>query len=175
MARAVLYPQRQGRTWDSVPLPGVKPSDLSLTSLKRFRELAAASGRLSAADLSASDSGLLEKLKLVEGKYLKRAAVLLFHEDPDRFITGAFVKIGYFVSESDLAYHDEIHGSLFSTIACPRSRSLRGAQCLHGNGDIDHITHHPHVEKFSVSHAKCQPVKGKCRVKSGHLLFFVKR
>ncbi len=80
--------QRQGRTWDSVPLPGVKPSDLSLSSLKRFRELAAASGRLSAADLSASDSGLLEKLKLVEGKYLKRAAVLLFHEDPDRLITG---------------------------------------------------------------------------------------
>jgi ATP-dependent DNA helicase RecG len=106
--------QRQGRTWDSVPLPGVKPSDLSLTSLKRFRELTAASGRLSAADLSASDSGLLEKLKLAEGKYLKRAAVLLFHEDPDRFITGAFVKIGYFVSEADLAYHDEIHGSLFS-------------------------------------------------------------
>ncbi len=45
---------------------------------------------------------------------MKRAAVLLFHEDPDRFITGAFVKIGYFVSEADLAYHDEIHGSLFS-------------------------------------------------------------
>ncbi len=57
--------QRHGRTWDSVPLPGVKPLDLSLSSLKKFRELAAASSRLRAEDLSASDSGLLEKLKLV--------------------------------------------------------------------------------------------------------------
>lgn len=56
---------------------------------------------------------MLEKLKLTEGDYLKRAAVLLFHEIPDRFITGAFVKIGFFVSESELGYHDEIHGPLF--------------------------------------------------------------
>lgn len=106
--------QRQGRTWDSVPLPGVKINDLSSASLKTFRELATASGRLSEADLSATNPDLLEKLKLTEGSYLKRSAVLLFHEDPDRFITGAYVKIGFFVSESELTYHDEIHGSLFS-------------------------------------------------------------
>lgn len=57
---------------------------------------------------------MLEKLKLTEGDYLKRAAVLLFHKTPDRFITGAFVKIGFFVSESELGYHDEIHGPLFT-------------------------------------------------------------
>lgn len=106
--------QKQGRTWDSVPLPGVAINDLSLVSLKKFRELATVSGRLSDTDLSAADPELLEKLKLTEGSYLKRSAVLLFHEDPNRFITGAFVKIGFFVSESELAYHDEIHGSLFS-------------------------------------------------------------
>ncbi len=55
-----------------------------------------------------------------------------------------------------------------------RGRSLRDAQRLHGNGDIDHITHHPHVEKFAVSHAEGQAVKGKCRVKSGHHLFLSK-
>jgi predicted HTH transcriptional regulator len=82
-------------------------SDLELASLKKFRELATVSGRLSSTDLSSSDAGLLEKLKLTEGTYLKRSAVLLFHEDPDRFITGAFVKIGFFVSESEIAYHDK--------------------------------------------------------------------
>lgn len=106
--------QRHGRTWDSVPLPGLKASDLSSASIARFREQAAASGRLSPADLASSDARLLEKLKLTEGDFLKRAAVLLFHEAPDRFITGAFVKTGFFVSESELAYHDEIHGSLFA-------------------------------------------------------------
>lgn len=44
------------------------------------------------------------------------ATVLLFHADPERFVTGAFVKIGYFRSESDLLYHDEIHGDLFSQV-----------------------------------------------------------
>jgi ATP-dependent DNA helicase RecG len=85
---------------------------LSPAGIGKFRELASASGRLTLTDLSAPDNGLLEKLKLIEGSYLKKAAVLLFHEDPGRFITGAFVKIGFFSSESELSYHDEIHGTL---------------------------------------------------------------
>ncbi len=43
--------QKQGRTWDSVPLPGVAINDLSLVSLKKFRELATVSGRLSDKEL----------------------------------------------------------------------------------------------------------------------------
>lgn len=123
--------QRHGRTWDSVPLPGLKISDLSTVSIARFRTQAAASGRLSPADLTASDAGMLEKLKLTEGDYLKRAAVLLFHEIPDRFITGAFVKIGFFFSESELSYHDEIHGPLFTqantVIDLLRSKYMKAA------------------------------------------------
>lgn len=123
--------KRHGRTWDSVPLPGLKASDLSSISIARFREQAAASGRLSPTDLTLSDAGMLEKLKLTEGEYLKRAAVLLFHEIPDRFITGAFVKIGFFVSESELGYHDEIHGPLFiqanTVIDLLRSKYMKAA------------------------------------------------
>ena len=44
---------------------------------------------------------------------LKRAAVLLFGRDPERLITGAYVKIGFFETDADLMYHDEIHGNLF--------------------------------------------------------------
>ena len=36
-------------------------------------------------------------MKLTEGDDLKRAAVLLFHEDPERFVTGAFAKIVFSV------------------------------------------------------------------------------
>ena len=103
-----------GRTWDGVPVPGVKVSDLSTAAFNRFRQLAEHSGRLDAAALAESDLGLLEKLKLTEGSYLKRATVLLFHPDPRRFMTGAFMKIGFFRSPSDLVYHDEIDGDLFS-------------------------------------------------------------
>ena len=106
--------RRYGRTWDGSPLPGISVSDLSPEAFRDFRKLAQRSGRLDGAALDGSDAELLEKLKLTEGRYLKRAAALLFHPDPLAFVTGAFVKIGYFRSASDLVYHDEITGDLFS-------------------------------------------------------------
>jgi ATP-dependent DNA helicase RecG len=108
---------RYGRTWDSAPIPGVEADDLSPAAVQTFRELASKSGRLTPADLRVSTATLLNRLKLTEGDYLKRAAILLFHEDPERFVTGAFVKIGFFRSESDLAYHDLVQGSLFAQVA----------------------------------------------------------
>ena len=55
-------------------------------------------------------------LHLREGQYLRRGAVLLFHPDPGRFFAGAFVKIGCFTSETDLAYQDVIEGNLFAQV-----------------------------------------------------------
>ncbi len=106
--------RKLGRTWDGVPVPHVSVGDLSSAAIARFRHLATRSRRLSAELLREPDAGLVEKLNLLDGTHLKRAAVLLFHPDPERFVTGAFVKVGYFRSESDLLYHDEIHGDLFT-------------------------------------------------------------
>lgn len=47
---------------------------------------------------------------------LKKAAVLLFHPRPDRIFTGASIKIGFFRTDDDLAYQDEILGSLFEQV-----------------------------------------------------------
>jgi ATP-dependent DNA helicase RecG len=55
-------------------------------------------------------------LHLFEGPYLKRAAALLFHEDPEQYVTGAYVKIGFFKTDTDLIYQDEIHGNLFQQV-----------------------------------------------------------
>ena len=106
--------RKQGRTWDGAPVPRVSPRDLSKTAITGFRKLAKESRRLDASVLRESGAGLLDKLNLLDGGHLKRAAVLLFHPDPERFITGAYVKIGYFRTESELLYHDEVHGDLFS-------------------------------------------------------------
>ncbi len=54
--------------------------------------------------------------RLTEGAYLKRAAVPLFHPDPGKFVTGASVKIGFFESNSELRFHDEIQGNLFAQV-----------------------------------------------------------
>ncbi len=105
--------RRYGRTWDGSPLPGVTVSDLSPDAIARFRRLAKQSGRLDSSALRTTDVELLEKLRLTEDGYLKRGAVVLFHADPLAFVTGAFVKVGFFRSGSDLVYHDEINGDLF--------------------------------------------------------------
>ncbi len=55
-------------------------------------------------------------LHLRKGEYLRRAAVLLFHPTPTRLFAGAFVKIGYFRTETDLAYQDIIEGNLFTQV-----------------------------------------------------------
>jgi ATP-dependent DNA helicase RecG len=104
---------KQGRTWDGVPVPQVAARDLSRAAIALFRTLARGSRRLDGSATGESAAGLLDKLNLRDGVHLKRAAVLLFHSNPERFFTGAFIKIGYFRTESDLLYHDEIHGDLF--------------------------------------------------------------
>ncbi|MBE0547872.1 MAG: putative DNA binding domain-containing protein [Rubrivivax sp.] len=108
--------RRYGRTWDGAPLPGVALADLSPGAFAQFRTLATRSGRLDEAALAEPDAALLDRLRLTEGGYLKRAAVLLFHPDPLRHVGGAFVKIGFFREAAELVYHDEVNGDLFTQV-----------------------------------------------------------
>jgi ATP-dependent DNA helicase RecG len=108
--------RKQGRHWDGVPVPRIGKKDLSKSALRFFREKAAKSGRTAEVVLRENDSVLLEQLLLTEDSYLKRASVLLFHDDPEKFITGAYIKIGFFKSDDDLRYQDEVHGNLFSQV-----------------------------------------------------------
>ena len=64
--------RKQGRTWDGVPVPQVATRDLSKTAIAAFRKLARQSRRLDAAILREAIPGLIEKLHLLDGKYLKR-------------------------------------------------------------------------------------------------------
>jgi len=97
-------------------MSGFALADLSAQALTNFRKKAARSNRLSPELLAETDAVLLDKLRLLEKSWLKRAAVLLFHDDPERLVTGAYVKIGFFRTDSDLLYHDEIHGDLFTQV-----------------------------------------------------------
>ena len=42
--------------------------------------------------------------------------MLLFSKDPEKWQLGAYVKIGYFETDADLLYQDEIHGSILEQI-----------------------------------------------------------
>ena len=107
---------KQGRHWDSVPYPNVTVADLKSETFDFFRKKGIKSKRLDDDVLTDSNELLLNNLKLTENGYLKRAALLLFHPDPEKFVTGAYVKIGYFETDSDLLFQDEIHGTLFEQV-----------------------------------------------------------
>ncbi len=107
--------QKYGRTWDDVPLPGVGVSDLDGRTMDEFRRRAAASERLTGDILDESDSDVIEKLRLREGEYLKRAAVLLFHPEPGILVRDAYVKIGCFRG-AELLFQDVIEGDLFTQV-----------------------------------------------------------
>ena len=108
--------QKKGKRWDGVPVPKVSVSDLKSEILAFFKKRGIRSKRLSEEAVSEDNTHLLENLKLVEGDYLKRAAILLFHPDPEKFVTGAYIKIGYFENETDLIFQDEIHGNLVEQV-----------------------------------------------------------
>jgi len=105
-----------GKTWDSVPVPNISVKDLKNETFDFFKKRAVRSKRIDERILTESNQNVLENLKLTEKNYLKRAAVLLFHPDPEKFVTGAFVKIGYLQSDTELIFQDEVHGNLFEQV-----------------------------------------------------------
>ena len=38
----------------------------------------------------------------------------MFHHNPEKYVFGAYVKVGYFENDADLIYQDEFHGSLIT-------------------------------------------------------------
>lgn len=107
--------ERTGKRWDGIPVPRLSIADLSGEALRRFCRQAAKSNRVDAEVLNDSVEHLLHDLHLIDDTtgLLKRAAVLLFHPDPEKYISGAYIKIGFFrTTDDDLAFQDEIHGPL---------------------------------------------------------------
>ena len=108
--------RKHGATWDHSPLPVFKAEEVDDQVVEHFKKLAAAKGRIDPALLNESKEVLMEKLRLTNGDYLTNAAMLLFCKDPDKYQLGSYIKIGYFESDSELLYQDEIHGSILEQV-----------------------------------------------------------
>jgi len=108
--------QKRGKHWDGVLIPHVSVSDLKQETFEFFKKQGAKSKRLDEISLNDTNEQLLENLELKDGKYLKRAAILLFYTKPEKFVTGAYIKIGFFENDADLIFQDEVHGNLFEQI-----------------------------------------------------------
>jgi ATP-dependent DNA helicase RecG len=108
--------KKYGRKWDGVTVPNASISELKQDTLDFFRRKGVKSKRLDEDVIAESNELLLENLQIMDNEYLKRAALLLFHPKPEKFVTGAYIKIGYFESDSDLIFQDEVHGNLFEQV-----------------------------------------------------------
>ncbi|MFO8065940.1 MAG: putative DNA binding domain-containing protein [Bacteroidales bacterium] len=107
---------KRGKKWDGVIAENFSMDDLSKNAFTIFRKRAQKSKRIPDEDINAGNKELLEALNLTEKNQLLRAAVLCFGKDAEKLITGAFVKIGFFRTHSDLLYQDVIEGSLIEQV-----------------------------------------------------------
>ncbi len=108
--------RKRGATWDNLPLPAFSLDDVDDEIVAHFKQWAAKKGRIDPSVLDEPKDTLMEKLHLMNGPYLTNAAMLLFSKDPEKWQLGAYVKIGYFETDADLLYQDEIHGSILEQI-----------------------------------------------------------
>lgn len=106
--------EKTGITWDSVLMEDMSLEDFRDDDFALFRQQALRSGRLDEDDMKLDNGQLLEKLGLLKKGKVMRAAMMAFHHNPEEWINGAYVKIGYFEADDDLRYWDEVHGSLLT-------------------------------------------------------------
>ena len=114
LARFLL--ERTGQTWDALPVDSGIES-LSTKTIEDFKALS----RERLPQLAPSDTieTILAKLKLVvpHKKSLKKAAILLFGEDPQQFMPAAQIQIGRFRDEETILDDKRIEGNLFQQIS----------------------------------------------------------
>jgi ATP-dependent DNA helicase RecG len=118
--------KKSGSTWDEVVEERAAIEDLNTETIAQFKRYAV--DRIPSIAQETDIETLLHKLKLVDGEGLKRAAVLLFGKTPQRFYLQSIVKIGKFLSETDIQSTDVVNSNLFeqleNTLEILRSKYL---------------------------------------------------
>jgi len=106
--------KKSGISWDNCVEEQCTLNELDQTTLREFKHLAA--DRIPGITKETNVSMLLDKLSLIENKKLKRIAVLLFGSNPQKFYSHASVKIGKFLSDTDIQTTDIVKGNLFRQV-----------------------------------------------------------
>lgn len=104
--------ERTGMSWESVPVEGCPLDSFRHDAFDSFRKMARSRRRMRPEDLALSDADLLDALNLVRDGKPTRAAVLLFHQEPQRFVPLSVARVGRFSADGALLYDDEVAGPL---------------------------------------------------------------
>ncbi len=106
--------RKSGIPWDNCGENHFTLKELEASTIDEFKRLA--TDRIPGIINETNYSLLLDKLNLQENKQLKRAAVLLFGSDPQRYHSHAVVKIGKFLTDTDIQTTDIVKGNLFQQV-----------------------------------------------------------
>ncbi|MCD6318341.1 putative DNA binding domain-containing protein, partial [Candidatus Aerophobetes bacterium] len=119
--------KKLGKTWDEFVEEKAKFDDLNRETIVKFKSLAV--DRIPSIVEEKDWKTVLEKLSLIENDNLKRAAILLFGNNPQKFYIQSCVKIGKFLTETDIQTTDIVEGNLFeqleNTLEILRSKYLK--------------------------------------------------
>lgn len=111
-----LY-KKQNITWDGIGVRNATLDDIDKNTVEQFIDLAIAANRLNSDARNQSVLQLFRHLNLLDDEqHIKRAALLAFANEPCRFFPSMYLKIGRFISDTDVVTQDIIEDNLFRTI-----------------------------------------------------------
>jgi ATP-dependent DNA helicase RecG len=106
--------KKLGKTWDEFVEENISFDDINLETIEKFKKLAV--DRIPSIEEEKNYRGILEKLNFFEGSKIKRAMILLFGKNPQKFHPGAYLKIGKFLTETEIQTTDMVEGNLFQQL-----------------------------------------------------------
>ncbi len=106
--------KKTGSTWDDVLEERAGFEEIDNDSIEKFKKYSV--DRIPSISKESNIRTLLQKLNLLSGDNLKKATLLLFGNDPQKFYRQAVVRIGKFLSDTEIQTTDIVKGNLFTQL-----------------------------------------------------------
>ena len=106
--------RKTGITWDDAVEDKGNWDFLDKSTIEDFKRYAV--DRIPSIVRETDLAVMLQKLNLIENQHLKRAAILLFGRESQRFYSHACIKIGRFLTDTDIQTTDIVKGNLFQQL-----------------------------------------------------------
>ena len=105
---------KSGKDWDEYIEESASAEEINIETINKFKQIAVK--RIPFVKDENEPIKILEKLNLIENGKLKRAGLLLFGKNPKKFRTSAYIKVGKFLTDTDIISSDDIEGNLFEQV-----------------------------------------------------------
>lgn len=105
---------KSDKDWDEYVEENASIEDINIETINKFKQIAVK--RIPFVKDENEPIKILEKLNLLDNGKLKRAAILLFGKNPRKFWTSAYLKVGKFLTDTDIVSSDDIEGNLFEQV-----------------------------------------------------------